>query len=218
MAKNIEMDHITIIVPQGQGQEVLKLAKQKGIANGTVSRGFGTANKELYSELEKVGKTRDFVSVLAAMDMAEIFLEKLNEEFQFSKPGHGIAYAVNVNEVYTEGLSQMESDPSDYQVITAIIRNGHADKVMDAARAAGATGGTVLEDGNIQAPDHSLFSKDTDGNDEIVLIISKMETTQAIMDAVRMNAGLDRETGLIYIQDAHFVYGVNKWAEQKKDR
>ncbi len=221
MAKNIEMDHITIIVPQGKGQEVLKLAKQKGIANGTVSRGYGTANRELYSELEKVGKTRDFVSVLAAMDMAEIFLEKLNEEFQFAKPGHGVAYAVNVNEVYTEGLDQMEKegkDPSQYQVITAIIRNGHADKVMDAARAAGATGGTVLEDSNIVAPDRSLFSKDTNGNDDIVLIVSRQDVTQAIMDAVRMNAGLDRETGLIYIQDAHFVYGVKKWATEKPGR
>lgn len=214
MAKNIEMDHITIIVPQGKGQEVLKLAKQKGIANGTVSKGFGTANRELYSELEKIGKTRDFVSVLAATDMAEIFLAKLNEEFQFSKPGHGIAYAVNINDVYTEGLTQMEKDgkdPSEYQVITAIIRNGHADSIMDAARSAGATGGTVLDDSNIVAPDRSLFSKDTEGNDDIVLIISKQENTQAIMDAVRGNTGLDRETGLIYVQDAHFVYGVKKW-------
>ncbi|MFZ2257646.1 MAG: hypothetical protein WAV55_05850 [Clostridiaceae bacterium] len=216
MPKNVELDHITIIVPQGTGEEVLKMAKQKGIANGTVSKGLGTANKELMKEFEKHGRARDFVSLVAATDMAEILLKKLSEDLGLGKPGHGIAYAVNINEVYAERLSNIDNEDrneSDVQVITSIIRNGNAEKVMNAARAAGATGGTVLENTETIDPDMSLFSKGTDGNDEIVLIIARKECVSGIMDAIRNNTGLDTTTGVVYVQDAHFVYGLKKPGE-----
>ncbi|MFB0958409.1 hypothetical protein NQU17_05595 [Clostridiaceae bacterium HFYG-1003] len=218
MPKNVELDHITIIVPQGQGEEVLKMAKQKGIMNGTVSKGLGTANQLLMKEFEKHGRVRDFVSLVAATDLAEIFLKKVAEEFGIGKPAHGIAYAVNVNEVYAERLSNVKTEDrneSDVQVITAIFRNGNADRVMDAARAAGATGGTILEDQSTVDPEMSLFSKGTNGNDEIVLIIARKEKAGDIMDAIRNNTGLDRTTGVIYVQDAHFVYGLKKYVGQE---
>lgn len=213
MPKNVELDHVTIIVPQGMGEEVLKMAKQKGITNGTVSKGMGTANKDLMKEFEKHGRVRDFVSFVAATDLAEILLKKLSEDLGLGKPGHGIAYAVNVNEVYTDALSNIDTadrTESEVQVITSIIRHGNAEKVMNAARAAGATGGTILENKEVVDPDMSLFSKGTEGNDEIVLILARQECASGIMNAIRNNTGLDTTTGVIYIQDAHFVYGLKK--------
>lgn len=218
MPRNVEMDHITVIVPKGQGQAVLKLAKQKGIINGSISKAYGTSNKELSSELEQTEMIRDLVSLVAATDLAEIFLRMLNADYDFAKRGHGIAYAVNVNEVYAEGLRNTEFEeraPSEFQAITAIFRNGQADPVMAAARAAGATGGTVLEDASALDSDASLFSKGTAGSDEIILIITKKDKAQAIMEAIRENSGLDPASGLVYVQDAHFVYGLKKWTEPK---
>lgn len=213
MPTNVELDHITIIVPQGKGEEVLRLAKQKGIANGTVNKGLGTANQELLKEFEKQGRNRDFVSLVASTDLAEIFLKQVADTMGLGKPGHGIAYAVNINEVYAERLENVNAETrneSDVQVITAIFRHGNADKVMDAARAAGATGGTILQNQETIDPEMSLFSKGTEGNDEIVLIIARKDCAGDIMTAIRHNAGLDRTTGVIYIQDAHFVYGLKK--------
>ena len=211
MPTNVELDHITIIVPQGQGEEVLRLAKQKGIANGSVNKGLGTANQELLKEFEKQGRIRDFVSLVASTDLAEIFLKQVADAMGIGKPGHGIAYAVNVNEVYTERLDNVNSEnrnEAEVQVITAIFRHGNAEKVMNAARAAGATGGTILQNQEAIDPEMSLFSKGTEGNDEIVLIIARKECAGNIMTAIRHNTGLDRTTGVVYVQDAHFVYGL----------
>ena len=213
MPKKLELDHMTIIVPKGQGEEVLKLAKQKGIAIGTISKGLCTANKELLKELKEKGLGRDFVSLIASTDLAEIFLKEIAEHFGFGKPGRGIAYSVNVNDVYAPGLShvrQKNHEASDVQVITAIIRHGSAETVMNSARSAGATGGTILENEADINPDASLFSKGTEGNDEIVLVIASKETAPAIMDALINSAGIDPTTGVIYIQDVHFVYGLKK--------
>lgn len=209
MPKNVELDHITIIVPEGQGEDVLKMARQKGIAGGTISKGLGTANKDLVKEFERHGRIRDFVSLVASTDLAEIFLKKIADEFGFGQPGRGIAYAANVNEVYAEGLENLhDRTPSDFQVITAIIRHGHADRVMNAARAAGAKGGTILEDKEAIDPEMSLFSKGTQGNDEVVLILTRQETALPIMQAIRENGGVDAATGVVYVQDVRFVYGL----------
>ncbi|PKK39271.1 hypothetical protein ABB02_01503 [Clostridiaceae bacterium JG1575] len=213
MPTNIEMDHITIIVPQGKGEDVLRTAKQKGIPNGTVSQGYGTANEQQMKESEAHGLVRDIVSIVAATDMAEIFLKKIAEELGLGKPGHGIAYAVNVNDLYTERLENMDDasrNESEVQVITSIIRHGHSESIMDAARSAGARGGTLLRDKAGMDPESSLFSKGTEGDDEIVLIISRKETVKPIMEAIRERSGMDAKTGVMYVQDAHFVYGLKK--------
>ena len=105
---------------------------------------------------------------------------------------------------------QKNHEASDVQVITAIIRHGSAETVMNAARSAGATGGTILENEADINPDASLFSKGTEGNDEIVLVIASKETAPAIMDALINSAGIDPNAGVIYIQDVYFVYGLKK--------
>lgn len=215
MPKNIEMDHITIIVPEGKGKEVLQLAKKKGLANGTVSKGLGTANKELLKKVEdsedKV-KAKDIVSLVAATDLAEIFLKLVAEEFGFGKPGHGIGYAVNVNDVHAQGLDNMDraEDATEVQVITAIIRHGDADKVMESAREAGARGGTLIENTDESNPELSLFSKGTVGNDEVVIILTKQESVAPIMDAIRQETGMDKTTGIMYVQNVHFAHGLKK--------
>ncbi len=206
--KKIAMDHVTIIVPLGRGKDVLALAKMKGIPSGTVSVGTGTANKELLAKLESHDLKRDVVSLVTATDLAEIFLKELYEKFSLGKPGHGIAYSTNINEVYTEfmgNVDSLERNKGEFEVITAIIRNGTADTLMEAARGAGARGGTILEPSEMEAA-NSLFSKDTEGSDDVVIIIARDETVRPIMEAI--NNALDSKKALIYLQDAHFVYGL----------
>lgn len=206
--KKIEMDHVTIVVPEGKGKSILELAKLKGIPSGTVTVGHGTANKELLQQFDNKDIRRDIVSLVMATDLASIFLKELSEKYSLGKPGHGVAWATNINDVYTEAINNLDDENrerGEFQVITAIIKNNTAEELMDAARGAGATGGTIL------APSEefsaSLFSKETKGNDDVVIIISKNELVESIMEAIR-NTSLDNTKALVYLQDAHFVYGV----------
>lgn len=216
MPRKVEIDHITIICPEGTGKDMLAIAKQKGIINGIVHRGFGTASKEL---LDKVpdeanrSKTKDIVSLVAATDLAEIFLNKLDEAHDFTKEGHGIAYAVDVDDVYSPRLENLErevEDMADIQIITAIVKHGTADDLMKAARGAGARGGTLLESTEDAKPELSLFSKDTEGNDDVVLIIARKDNVSDIITAIKQDSLIDETSGMVYVQDCHFVHGLKK--------
>lgn len=207
--KRIEMDHVTIVVPVGSGKKVLELAKLKGITGGTVNVGIGTANKELLEKLEDKNLHRDVVSLVTATDLAEIFLKELSSKFSLGKPGHGIAWATNVNDVYTDAINNVDDEnreKADIQVITAIIKNGTADIIMDAARSAGARGGTVLEPSDIDSGTN-IFSKESNEVYDVVIIIARKDTVEPIMEAINF-ANKDKTKAVVYLQDAHFVYGL----------
>ncbi len=210
MPKDIEMDHISIIVPKGKGADVIKLARRKGITGGTVSLAMGTASSEYLQKLTNQDLKREIVSLVTPTDMAEILLNLAAEEFGFGKPGCGIGYATNVNKVYGESINDVNShdrEESEIQIITAIIGSGKAEEVMKAARSAGASGGTLVHNPDDDPDLASLFSKD-EGTDEVVLILSRKACVRGIMDAVREHAGLGPDKGIIYCQDAHFVHGL----------
>ncbi|MFB0918714.1 MAG: hypothetical protein QMB63_06565 [Clostridiaceae bacterium] len=210
MPREIEMDHITVIVPSGKGSDVLKLAKRKGIAGGTVNVGIGTASSELLKNLVNKNLERDIVSLLAPTDMAEIFLNLAKEELELGKIGSGIGYATNVNKVYGDSLKDIndeDREESDIQVITGIIKVGKSKDVMDAARKAGARGGTIITNSDDDPQLATLFSKD-EGVDEVILIIARKGSVRNIMEAIKNNAGLENDKGIIYCQDAHFVHGL----------
>ena len=70
-------------------------------------------------------------------------------------------------------------------LILAVVNRGFADEAMDAARAAGATGGTVLltrgaGDGN----DAKFYEITIHHEKEMLMILSKAEERKAIMQAI----------------------------------
>lgn len=79
-----------------------------------------------------------------------------------------------------------------FELIIAIINRGYSDTVMEASRAAGAKGGTVLQArgaGSHEA--EKFFGISIQPEKEIVLILTEAETKRAIMKAVCQSAGLN---------------------------
>ena len=78
-----------------------------------------------------------------------------------------------------------------FELIVAIINRGYSDTVMDAARAVGARGGTVIQArgaGSHEA--EKFFGISIQPEKEIVLILTTIETKKSIMKAVCQSAGL----------------------------
>ena len=82
-------------------------------------------------------------------------------------------------------MSQSQEQPG-YELISIIVNKGSADQVMDAARRAGATGGTVINaHGTARPEDARFFGITLVPEKELVMILSPREKTQSIMDSVR---------------------------------
>ena len=75
-----------------------------------------------------------------------------------------------------------------------ITNQGYTDKVMDAAREAGATGGTVVHaKGTGGELARKFFGVSIASEKELVFILTREETRKAIMKAVMNGAGMQTE-------------------------
>lgn len=201
-----EMDLVTVIVPLGKGQDVLDLAKQKGVIGGYIGTGKGTANKELAEKYNITNLERDVVSIVAPTDLAEIILKLASEKFGIGKPNHGIAFSTNVSDVHNENHEDDENSDAKIKVITAIVKPGYCEQIIEKAREAGAKGGTILQHDSIGHGEELEIEEHK--QEKVILIISKPETYKPIISAIREIDSNEDKKSIVYAQDAHFCYGL----------
>ena len=106
----------------------------------------------------------------------------------------------------------------DYKIIFCIVNAGFSDEVMDAARSAGATGGTVIRGrgtANREAEDffHIQFQPDK----EIIMILVPEEIREAVLHALYRGVGRDTPgQGIAFCLPVDEVVGLPD-AEKKQD-
>lgn len=78
-----------------------------------------------------------------------------------------------------------------YELVFCIVNAGYSGTVMDAARAAGATGGTLMRGrGSAGKEAEEFFHIQIEPEKEIVMIITPEEIKDAIMSSIYKEAGL----------------------------
>lgn len=84
----------------------------------------------------------------------------------------------------------------EHELILTIVNRGFTSQVMDAARGAGATGGTVLHAlGTAPKEASRFFGVTILPEKELVLIIAPLEIRSAIMQAIARGAGTSTQAG-----------------------
>lgn len=213
----VSIEQICIIVNFGLGSKLLQSAKNHGISGGTVLLGKGTVNNRILEFLGLSDIRKEIVLMVADKKTVEYVLDKLDEEFKFEKPNHGIAFTTSVCSLV--GTSHCKSDilyeekgvgENMYHAITVIVEKGNAELVIDAATSAGSTGGTIINArGSGIHETLKLFSMNIEPEKEIVLILSKKENTQAIVSSIREQLKIDEPgNGILFIQDVNKTYGL----------
>ena len=124
-------------------------------------------------------------------------------------PGNGIMMAIPLKSVgggktlafLSGGAAPDKAVPEmkfDHELIMAVINEGHTDPVMDAARSAGAAGGTVLHaKGTGGKLSEKFLGVSLADEKEVVLIVSKAGEKTAIMRAISDQCGVDTPSGAI---------------------
>ena len=98
----------------------------------------------------------------------------------------------------------------DYALIVTILNRGFADQAMDAAKRAGAHGGTVLHArGSGVHEAEKFFGVQIQPEKEVVLILVQTGAKDEIMRAIVREAGLNREgRGLTFALPVDDVAGI----------
>ena len=165
----------------------------------------GTAKSQLLDllGLEQCEKTVH-QAVLTHNKLHEL-IDALERRMQIDLPGKGIALAVPLTSISTkksldffsgghaedEMKDKQQMNPREMELIIAICNKGFTEDVMEAARAAGAGGGTVLHAKGTAGSEYAekFFGLSLADEKEIIYIVTKKDARNGIMQAITDNAG-----------------------------
>ena len=103
----------------------------------------------------------------------------------------------------------------DYQMVICIVNTGYSQVVMDAAREAGARGGTIIHGrGTANREAEKLFQIAVQPDKELVMIIVKNEIKDTVMIAINAKAGLETNgQGIAFSLPVDRTVGINATEE-----
>jgi nitrogen regulatory protein PII len=212
-----EIELICFIVNFGLGSKVIKLAKQSGLSGGTVFLGKGTANSRILGLLALAETRKELVYLIAEKNLAYEAMEELSKKLELKKPNHGIAFSTGLAALFgitscpSDSIKKNEGDGKTmYQAIYTIVEKGAADTVLDAAYAAGARGGTIINArGAGPHENKTLFSMAIEPEKEIVMILTECSLTEGIANSIKEALKMDEPgNGLMFILDINKTYGL----------
>lgn len=151
--------------------------------------------------------------LIASGEKTRKLFRRLETRMQIDMPDRGVALAIPITsiggartmEYYLNGQEitqrkEEEMDAYKYELILTVFNKGYTDMVMDAARNAGAGGGTVIHAKGTGAKVAKKFFGVTLADEkEIILIVTKVDDKKNIMRAIMKEAGPGTEAHALTI-------------------
>lgn len=200
------------VVSVGDAAEISELCNSAGAALGYSFEAFGTARTAVLDYLG-LGETPKRVTLSLIPESAEkTILEGIQKEMALYLVGKGICFTLpltGVSSIVANGLlkgapqeksngreEKMNEDTRMYDLIIAAMQSGFADDAMNAAREAGAAGGTLIHAATLNnRKAEQLIGVTLQQETELLMILTKREGKLAIMRAIQETAGLKTDAG-----------------------
>ena len=108
--------------------------------------------------------------------------------------------------------------PNTHELIICIVNNGFSDTVMEAAKEAGARGGTVLNArGTANKEAEAFFHIAIKPEKEVVMILVPLNVKDAVLHALYEKAGLNTMgQGIAFALPVDQVVGLTPWKAEAK--
>ena len=196
---------LTLIVPQDR-----ELAWQEYLQSRRLNVLFsfpcaGAADRSFLTALGLQAADKTLFWGITPTRRVHRHMEHFMTDMGISLPGSGIALSVPLTSI--SGKTSLEAllggqkfdvnevndmpEAYPYALIMAICEGGHTDPVMDAARSAGARGGTVIHaKGTAGELANKFMGMSLANEKELILIICREEERRPIMQAVMDQAGI----------------------------
>ena len=204
---------VMAITDRDKTETVIGIFRECNVFTTDVVLGTGTAPTEILDYLYLSPNEKAVVlGVVTNAGLAPL-LKTFKKKLYIDIPGNGIVATVPLNSIggkrsleyildgQTLGSGEKENNMSiktDHELIFVIANEGYSDMIMDAARAAGAGGGTVIKAKGTGAEySKKFFGFSIATEKEIHLLVTPAQGRNAIMKAIMENAGLDSKAQAI---------------------
>ncbi len=198
------MNYLISVVNPGAMDRVCEIAAALDLPQTVTLLGHGTAVQSMLDLLGIESTEKRVIVTVANPEKTRKFIKEMRRQVYIGIPGHGIIMAVPIKSVgggkTLAYLNNGEQQPARYtpelsnryELIVIVANEGRTDQVMNAARAAGARGGTVLHGkGTGVKADPKFHNISIAEEKEVILIVSKTEEKSEIMRSILKKAGPD---------------------------
>ena len=204
----MELYYMIGVTERKKSQTLLDICKELNMPMVLTNLARGTATSEQLSLHNLDRSEKAVVSTVTDAAGVRRLMRQAKLKLYIDIPGNGILLTVPLksvaggrtlayltNDLKTGGTPHMEFN---HELIVVILNEGYADLVMDAARAAGAGGGTVLHaKGTGSKRGEKFFGVSLADEKDMVYIIAYADEKAAIMRAINENAGPGTKAGAI---------------------
>ena len=204
----MELYYVIAITDHDKGEIMNHLYSGAGLHMILSTPGRGTAKSEHLAVYGLDATEKYVVGAVASAQEAEALLKAAKRKLFIDIPGNGVMLTVPLKSVaggrtlaYLTDSQKAGGTPSmdfEHELIVVILNEGYSDFVMDAARAAGAGGGTVLHaKGTGGTRGEKFFSVSLADEKDMIYIIAHRDEKAAIMRSINEQAGPGSKAGAI---------------------
>ncbi len=201
---------MSVVSPSDEGK-LKEILDDVSVALSCTFTGTGTARSQLLDYLGIGESVKSVIVSLIPESDEDAIMRVLRTRMALYLVGKGISFTVpltGISEMTAGGLLKaatnktmegkkiMTNQDRKYDLIVAAVEAGRVDDALEAARSAGAAGGTILRARALENDKAEQFIGITLAREqEILLVLAKRESKLAIMDALSEKVGLKTEAG-----------------------
>ena len=223
----LALNYLILITERCDEEKYIEFFKSHGSARVHSLLSHGTANEKLldYFNIEKIEKVT--LEAFVRDSQKEELIRGMYLDMNIGAAGAGIAVFVPIDCIggasslqYFVGDNPIEkkekidmSETKNVLIIT-VVDKGNTDLVMEAARGAGASGGTVVRARGTGAELAKFFGVSISEEKEMIYIVAKRTDRDVIMHAIMENAGSATEAhGVVFSLPVDSVVGIKHFEE-----
>ena len=190
----------------------MKAYGETGLNVNFVAMGKGTAKNEVLDLLGLEGFEKAICFSVTTRERWLQLKRALRRSARIDVPGVGIAFTVPLSSIggrrelnfLTEGMEYVQDEEESslqdtkQELLVAISEQGFSEQVMEAARAAGAGGGTVIHaKGTGMRQAEKFFGITLSSEKDLILIVAKTGDKNRIMSEIMHRAGIQTKAKAI---------------------
>lgn len=207
---NLEHRLLFLITDPKMADKAVKMFREGAVPILYRINGTGTVSDEMLDMLGFGETDKNIIVSVLPKSFADIMLKKLNKELKLGSINSGIAYTIplsganslllrvlgemNASEEEKAGKGVIVMDEFKHSLIVAVVNQGYSEEVMNAARDAGATGGTVIHSRRLgNEKSMGFWGMSIQAEKEMVFIVVRNDTKLNIMKEIGEKCGMRSE-------------------------
>jgi len=222
---------LVVITDRSKSKKLMEIYKEEHVGFYFMFGAVGSANSDILDLLGLTGSEKVVALCVEPDIKLPALMQTIVQRLEFKKPGKGIAFSIpmsgasspiqkffggemmQLQERWTKEMEKEEIKTAGepiYDLIVAVINEGFSGDLMDAAKAAGAGGGTIVHGRRIgEGEIVKFFGIPIQEEKEIVAILARREQKREIMQAIVDACGVRTEAkGIVFSMHADSVAGL----------